>query len=582
MDVARIASKSDRAHIALIERIRAQYQAARSGIRVYPAVLVLLTGLTWTVVPHEVGLGWAFILGTFALLRWRDVEHFAKEENLEKTLATWIRRDVVATFLLGLGWGLLGLVLFYVDELHWVIVIVLVIGATCVTGAPMMVFHLPSYYAYAASTCSIVLFVLAYQQKLLEGGLAALFYLAVVAHGRRLGRSVEENFRLRADNDALLDDLRAKNREVEAAMQTRTQFLAAASHDLRQPVHALSFFIGALQERAGSEEDVRRIATLLESATHSVRSLLDGLLDISKLDAGTVKPQPEPIDLDRLLSEMRRELEPDAQSKGLELVLDSANAWVVSDRAMLMRILRNLVGNAIRYTDEGRVSIDHEDSSDAVRLMIRDTGCGIPEESLEEVFVEFRQIHNPERDRSQGLGLGLAIVRRLVNLLGHPLDVRSTVGEGTTFTLTLPRCATPDERKNTLTEKTIDAQLLVGRHILVIDDEPEVLSAMQQILRSWGCEAHLAKSGADAMALVNAGIRPDALIVDYRLRGNETGADAAKQVFGALGREVPSVIVTGDTSPDRIREAEASGLPLLHKPVEVLALRDRLVRMLGL
>jgi CheY-like chemotaxis protein len=247
---------------------------------------------------------------------------------------------------------------------------------------------------------------------------------------------------------------------------------------------------------------------------------------------------------------------------------------------MLERILRNLVVNALRCTQGGRVLVTGRRRGERLCLAVRDTGPGIPAARLEEIFLEFRQLNNPQRDRNRGLGLGLAIVRRLCTLLDHALEVHSTVGRGSCFALSVPICA-PAPADAAPADGTRTPAREACRHcILVLDDDRIVREAMQALLLGWGYRACVAASAEEALQRA-ADCPPDLLLVDYRLPDGVTGADAVEAIRAACGHALPAVVITGDTAPDRLREAVEHGYPLLHKPVQPAKLRSTLRYLTG-
>ena len=368
--------------------------------------------------------------------------------------------------------------------------------------------------------------------------------------------------------------LEAAHRDAEQANVAKTRFLAAASHDLRQPIHALGLLFATLADRVRDDETAPLLEQI-DGAIDAVDSMLNSLLDISKLDAGVVRPVVGPVDLGALLQRLANDHQPVAEATGNVVRVRPSRLIVVSDRAMLQRILDNFVSNALRYTRGGRVLVGARRRGDAVRIEVYDTGPGIPAESLEDIFLEFHQLGNPERDRQKGLGLGLAIVRRLADLLGQAVDVRSEVGRGSRFSVTVPLAAQrPASRLQAAAAAALGADLQ-GRRVLVLDDDVAVLEAMRRLLERWGCEVVAATTPEEAVAGVASGaVPPDLLIVDYRLRHHASGIETIGQLRERAGSAIPALIITGDTAPDRLREAQESGYPLLHKPVKPAQLRS--------
>ena len=369
------------------------------------------------------------------------------------------------------------------------------------------------------------------------------------------------------------DALRQAHAEAERANLAKSRFLAAASHDLRQPLQATNMFVAALKAMASDAESGEIIAAIQDSL-RATNDLLDALLDVSRLDAGVVQTKPREFAIGDLLERMETEFVPAAAAKGLALCVVASSVAVRSDPALLDRILRNLLSNAVRYTVSGRVLAGCRRRGSDLRIEVWDTGIGIPEDKLEAVFEEFTQLGNPERDRTRGLGLGLAIVERMARLLGHRIEVRSRPGQGSMFAVEVPlggpcAAAEPPPRP--------DAAALTGALVVAIDDDPVQLAALGVLFRRWGCEVVAAASAGEVLArLSEAGRPPDAIVADYRLRGSATGAEAIAALRAKLGWDVPGMILTGDTEPARLIEARASGFELLHKPVDP----DRLRRVL--
>ncbi|HYH22786.1 MAG TPA: MASE3 domain-containing protein [Azospirillum sp.] len=364
---------------------------------------------------------------------------------------------------------------------------------------------------------------------------------------------------------ALIEQDRSR-RAAERANAAKTRFLAAASHDLRQPVQALLLFAHALYGRLDGHP-ARALVDTMRQALDALKTLLDGLLDISKLEAGVVVPKVQPFAVATLLDQLEAEYAPRMAEKGLRLRVVRSSAWVDSDPTLLLRILRNILENALRYTQSGGVLLGcrRGPGGGRLRLVVADTGPGIPRDRLDDIFEEFVQIANAERDRAQGLGLGLAIVKRLANLLDHPVDVRTAPGRGACFTVAAPLARPP--RATAPAGRTAEAPPEHG-FAVVIDDEAIILDGMRALLESWGFDVETAVSADEALRVIAARRRPpDVLISDYRLGGGRTGVEAIRAVRGAWGAAVPSILLTGDTGPDRLLEAQRSGVDVLHKPV---------------
>jgi PAS domain S-box-containing protein len=385
-----------------------------------------------------------------------------------------------------------------------------------------------------------------------------------------------------------ISDLKCREAALEAARQAaeqantaKTRFLATASHDLRQPIHALGLFFATLAERIRDVETAPLIKQI-EDSIDAIDAMLNALLDISKLDAGVIHPQVGPVAVAGLFQRLETEYQPMARETGNTLRMHPCQAIVQSDAAMLERVLRNLISNALRYTTNGRVLVAARHRSARLRFEVYDTGPGIPEDQLDNIFLEFYQLGNPERDRRQGLGLGLAIVKRVVALLGHDLAVRSRLGCGSCFAITVPLVRESPSSSPSPT-MTVPGLELKDHRVLVLDDDTTILAAMDGLLKRWGCQVITAASLEEAREKLAANAQlPELLIVDYRLRDQVSGLDAAAALQAVLDHRVPVLVITGDTAPDRLREAQVSGYPLLHKPVQPAKLRSIMRHLIGL
>ncbi|MEO8062209.1 MAG: ATP-binding protein [Pseudomonadota bacterium] len=396
--------------------------------------------------------------------------------------------------------------------------------------------------------------------------------LAIVNQARRFSAQFEESVRLRFENEELIARLRGEKLIAEEASTAKSRFLAAASHDLRQPVHALTLFVAALRPRV-TDAEAKRLLDHIDSSVQAMGSLFNGLLDISRLDAGVVEVNARTFALQPMLERICRDHAGDAQAKKIELRLRPTAAAVYSDPLLIERVVRNIVANAIAYTDSGRVLVACRERGQSVSVEVWDTGRGIPVSEQGQIFKEFYQVANPERDRSKGVGLGLAIVRRLTALLGHPLKVRSAPNRGSMFALELPQSDAAISATVPAAEEGVD--LPATGLILVVDDEATIQMAMKSLLEGWGFKAIVAGTFDEMLAqLANCPDRPALIICDYRLRAHEDGINVIERLRAEYNDDdIPGMLITGDTAPDRLKEAQESGLLLLHKPVSNSRLR---------
>ncbi|WP_097199866.1 ATP-binding protein [Variovorax sp. YR752] len=377
------------------------------------------------------------------------------------------------------------------------------------------------------------------------------------------------------DKELLSEQLLRQSFELQRLNRERSRFFASASHDLRQPVHALALFSRSL-ERDLADHPLAPVAGRVVQATDAVSGLLNAMLDISKIDAGTVVPQPMEIAVDPLFLRLSQLFEPRAQQAGLSLRFHTGPEWLKTDADLLLRVLTNFVDNALKYTRHGGILVSARPRGDRLRLAVWDTGLGIAPEHLPHVFDEFYQVDNPQRDVARGLGIGLAIVKRLVDLLGGEVGVRSRQDHGSVFWVDLPRrppapaapALAPTATPAPAAIDTMELPLVPPR-VLLLDDEQPVGEAVRMWLAPYCERIEITTRLSDACAQVRATPEDfDAFIVDFRLADPQDGIQATAELRQLAGRRVPTILVTGDTDPERVRAAYASDLVVMFKPVQ--------------
>lgn len=400
----------------------------------------------------------------------------------------------------------------------------------------------------------------------------------VCSHFIAIQRDITE--RKRSENA-----LREARAEAVQASSAKTRFLATASHDLRQPVQALTFLTSVLASRVSTPE-TSNIVEKIQDGVRNLAGLLDAILDISKLEAGATTPAPQVFNLDDLMGRILDSLAAEARDKGLALRRFLPTIKVVTDPHLVERVVRNLLSNAIRYTQEGGLILGLRRRGASVRIEVWDTGLGIPPEKVSEVFEEFRQLHNPERDRQQGLGLGLAIVERIALLLDADVEVRSRLGVGSCFTIVL---------NDVITDAAIEApsddaearvafgeRPLGGLFGMVVEDEAIVRDSLSLLLRDRGAEVVSARNYDEALSKARRLARaPDFLLVDYRLPNNQDGVGLITRLREGHDWHSPAVLITGETAPQRIVRANQSGHRVLHKPIGALPLLRTVMEITG-
>jgi signal transduction histidine kinase/ActR/RegA family two-component response regulator len=374
------------------------------------------------------------------------------------------------------------------------------------------------------------------------------------------------------------EELRAAKENAEAASLAKTRFLAAASHDLRQPVQALGLFAATLQAMARksqlSGDEVGHVASRLQLALQGLGRLLNGLFDLSGLDNGTVSVSKRLVSIHDLFAELQSAFAGPAAAKGLRLRVrtPSSPLWLDTDPVIVSRILSNLVANALRYTSQGGVLVGSRRRGSHVQIQVIDTGIGIAQDEQPRIFSEFYQVADVSRERERGMGLGLAIVQRSAQLLGGVIAVKSIDGRGSCFSLTLPLAAAPVAPAEQSIERDDAVHPKIEGAVLVIDDDPQLTEAMRRLLSEWGYDCVTA-DGLDAAVEAVSRAREIGLVIsDFQLGPRTTGVDAVRALRARLRHDLPAILVTGDTSARAANAAKADGIPLLLKPVDANAL----------
>lgn len=375
--------------------------------------------------------------------------------------------------------------------------------------------------------------------------------------------------RTRELHDAL-EAQRESRREAVAANESKTRYLAALSHDVLQPMNAARLFASALRDSHDPDEQ-RRLAERVDTALRAAEELLDGLLDISRLEAGALKPDVAPFDLGELLSGLAEQYAPLAATRGIDFRVRPTRLTVYSDRRMLRRVLQNFVGNALRYSGSGRVLMGARRRGGRVEIEVWDTGPGIPEHHLRQIFEEFRRLDNPSPWGERGLGLGLSICQRISRMLSHPIRVRSWPGRGSVFSIRAPLVASPP--KPAATPRRPRGELdLAGLRVLCLDNDREILDGMRTLLGRWGVEVHTAETVAQAASAVRRQ-RPDVVLADYHLHDEVDGLTALTTLRELCGNDLPGALVTADGSDAVKRLARSLGFTVMTKPVKPASLR---------
>jgi two-component system, sensor histidine kinase len=493
----------------------------------------------------------------------------------------WAVRFAASSIVSGTVWGSAVFVLVPDSQ-----PLTLALISACLAGRATVSTMTHAYYPPALNGFAVPIFGMLALRYIMNGGLSnaalGVMWIAVLAYillfVDKQARAITTQIRLRVENEGLVEELRRQNAiaeqarvGAEEASRSKSRFFAAANHDLRQPLHSLGLFATALRNGSEGRAGIKLVDQILQ-CTDSLERLFDNLLDISRLDAGQVSVKRNIVPLNDVLTRLRSMFTIPAQEKGLNLRLRPSPLFVNTDSTLLFRVLSNLVSNALRYTENGGIVVGCRRRGDKVLIEVWDTGIGIPLEHQERIFEEFYQLNNPERDRTRGLGLGLASVRRIAQLLEHPVRLQSRPGKGSRFSIEAPLA---DPSRIPTASATVEHKipnLLGGKFIVVIDDEASVRLGMQSLLESWGCKCLTATNAEEALAGMD-GRMPNFLIADLRLRGEDTGIDAIRTLRAALGENIPAVLVSGDTATEQLRKVSAAGLTLMHKPLKAVRLR---------
>jgi signal transduction histidine kinase/CheY-like chemotaxis protein len=578
------------------EAVRALFQQTPTTLAGHAVGIVLIGAMYAPLPARERLLPWLVVVLVLWFVR---LAHFLRYRNRrhgvdEATLMAWQGSWRVLALAQGLMWGIAAWIFWGQGEKFHDTALILIVYSYALAAVQLLSAQPAVFMAFSSVVLlPLIVRVAADASEPYHWQLAGLLLvlLGITWMMSRTYRDALSKTRFHKQrSDELAAQLRtekaaadAARRSAEAANRAKTQFFAAASHDLRQPLHALGLFAETLRQRAHDPE----VAALVNSINESVdalEGLFGELLDITRIDTGGVEVAPQAVRLKELFARLKLHFEPTAFEKGLALTLRGAQHVAHCDPVILERILRNLVSNAIRYTEDGGVLVSARRRGETLLIQVWDSGIGIPEASLPRIFEEFYQVqHNQplQAHHRKGLGLGLAIVQRLAALAGAPLTVRSRVGHGTVFSFVVPVGVAPAVDAPTTTARAPIGLTLEGRRIAVVEDEAAVRDGLEVLLKAWGAGVVAFETVDDARAWAAAAgddQRPHLLIVDYRLPAGTTGLDALAVLRARWpDAKLPAIVVTGSTIGGHEDEAAAHDFHLLIKPV----LPNKLRAMIG-
>jgi signal transduction histidine kinase/CheY-like chemotaxis protein len=561
------------------ECIRTLFQQIRNSFAAAGVVTIYMCATQAPFQPWRVIAGWLAVQLATQVLRLWLVSRYRKipADDDGTRLERAARLNTLYMLIAGLVWG--STAFLFMQTGQPITVALTLCGLYGISGGsvPGNAYNPQGLYAFVGAIFGLVMlrFLLIGQYAYDVLGLASIGYSAILFGFCRVqNRELKEGFAIRFENRRLLAALELEKAEAEAARGraekanlAKSQLLAAASHDLRQPLHALSLFSGSLQSLA-LDDEAKDVASRIQSNVAAMEKLFNGLLDISRLEAGVVQSHRQPVSCQDLFDRLAGYFDPVADQQGLDLRFRDTDLWVDADPTLSEQICVNLAANALRYTRTGGVLVAARRRGDSVSIEVSDTGIGIARSDQARIFDEFVQIGNPERDRGKGLGLGLAIAQRLAAILGSQIEIASVEGRGSRFSFALPR-AEPTPAAKVLAAP----DLMRGLRVLLIDDDAMVREGAGLLLGQWGVEVALAADLSEAQAVLADAAQFDICLTDYRLPGELNGLTVIATLCALPGAPRAFCLVTGDMGADVLAAAAEAGVPIIHKPLHPARLR---------
>lgn len=529
----------------------------------------------WSVVSKTALLLWLFLISIVLALRLFSYFYYQRHFRPEK-IKQFSLFLTLGSGITGLLWGIGSVILFPVSQLDYQLFILFVLVGMGAGSFSSLTTYLPTFYAFFPISMLPLSIYFFYQGEPIQLSLAIMtlaFIMALSYFALNINRTHTESLRLRFENTDLLEQLRQQKNAAELANVSKSKFLAAASHDLRQPLHALTLFTSVLDESIKDGSN-RGVIDKIKSTVLSLQNLFNALLDISRLEAGVMKVEKTTFNLKRLFDILSNDFNPQASEKSIYILWPVCDYSVYSDQSLLEQILRNYISNAIRYTDAGKISITLETFDNLITISVIDTGMGIPEGDQKKIFHEFHQLNTLQRNSNEGIGLGLAIVQRSAKLLGHEINMQSQLSKGSSFSITVDLAL--NNSTDLVHEPSVELNKVALHHslIVVVDDESNVLEGTKALLQLWGCDVITASNKTELMTYLEKTDRtPDGIIADYRLQENQTGFDVIHALHKKYHSAIPAVIVTGDIKSEQLLLSNTNQFQVLHKPVPAVKLR---------
>ncbi len=559
-----------------------------------PLVLALVW-MYWPWVNHTAISIWAVCMFVVMFLRFLYIfifKYIPQQKNKQWQMYIFTFNSGVS----GLLWGSAGVLFFVPGQVEYQLIILLVIILKGAGSVSAVTVYLSAFYAYfPASILPISLMFISQgnTNSILVGIMSLGYLISLTIFGRYINKTLLESLALRHQNEDLLNEAQRQRGIALEASTAKTQFLAAASHDLRQPIHALNLYNGLLKDKVKSLSNTEHSDTAFEknalqqitdiiNSSHktieNLQGLLDSLLDISKLDAGAIEACHHHFNLANMVKRLQNDYQPVVNElnshKQISLVWPTESMWVYSDENLIEQVLRNLISNALSYTKKGHIEIKLQANNEHITIEVIDTGMGINSDKQQKIFSEFYQINNPATSsRRHGLGLGLSIVKRIMPIIESTINLDSTPGKGSRFYFKVPKGESQyeqAERSDTGSYNVVSTDTSV----LVIEDDIDVANAMRLLLENWGYQTDVRDNLSKTMEmLLTTDCKFDVIISDLQLDEDKTGIDAIKAVRNHFNKQLPALIVTGDINPGHLKAVENENIPMLHKPVSPVRLR---------
>ena len=523
----------------------------------------------WSQHSHTQLFGWWGCNFIFNL--WRIRDWYLSQKVSPATLEyarSWLRKITIASAIGGVIWGIGAW--FFIDTKSIPIMVFFLLTLLSVANGAVISYaaHLPAGLAFATPIALLSAVSLFYSDfshgwLIALGSIVALGFMIAVA--RNYAITVTSALTLHVENLALLAVANQQKRIAETANQDKSRFFASISHDLRQPLYAMGLVLESLGERLRDEE-LKILHSDLAKMHDALTEMFSAALDVSRLDSGSVQVNLTNFELNDVLSALCSEFSQEAEKKHITLDFQQSPCWLHTDRLLFMRIVRNLISNAVKFNHDGYVNVRTEENTETVEIEIEDDGHGIPKDAQDKIFAEYYQAHNEARLRTEGLGIGLAVVQRLCRLLGITIAFESVPEDGTTFRLIVPK-GKPDSKTKILEPPIFHR--FGGLHVLLVDDDPVIQSSLQRLLLDHECTVTIAAGSAEALDKISAKTRPvDVLLCDYRLGENTDGFTEIARIRSELDPQLPAILITGDTAPEIGQRAQADNLPILLKPIK--------------